>query len=1366
MTTDPSFPSRGTFDTLPSSDVARQAVDSLRGYAYQALVTALAWLDIDENTKLLLEVAEDYAKISTRALQAVQVKDTRGSGSVTLRSPSVCNAVASFVDLVRRNPDRRVDLRFLTTSEIGNERRIADRPEGVAGLKYWQQAAASHRKNISPLRRILESDAFSESVRTFTTALSNEELRRDLIERIHWHCGAPDSKTVRQELDARLVVVCRDRFHLPAQEARRLGDTLVYQVLKTSVIAEPEGRVLTRALLYDVIDANTRMTVPRSSLESLARLASHLPAVLHNNEGGESSLSVVDNGWFIEGTTLPESQGMITRLPLESAVARALTDFGSSVLVGSSGLGKSTVSRAVAITRARTFFLADFRDIDADETRRRLDIIFARVGGLSPSVLILDDLNHIDDPYVTLSLARVIESSRRRDRELIVTCYRTPSPTVLSQYGLTQHCVIRCDYFSEEEVKALVQCNGGNPEKWAALARAAGGNGHPQLTHAFISGMAARNWLVKDIGKDLKRGLASPDIDATRAASRRHVVSALPAEARNLLYRLSIITGRFGRSLVQAIAEIPPPVLQAGECMDQLVGPWIESVGADLFRVSPLASTFGSMTLDMDRRRQIHETIAVHMLQTKAIHAGDINTIFVHAIAGRSAPSLARLAHSVWTADRATQEMLAEHLFLFRLFPTNAPIYAEDPFISILLRIAQFKLAVAAGDADRIRGVTRALLDEGASLPEGELRRHCKTLAVTTVLSTMGIANYIDNWVDILLEFKRMVDTSEELKDLIEHMKGGVGADGANVFGSLFSIGSANLSSVDRLECVINELDSVDANTRRLLLAPMDEIASDYAVLVNGPWAAHEGSDTFDSADAAMRYAKMTTVTRRWGIRTLAIQCSVAHAIVLDEFQSKKDDALVVLNEAITTMGDDPALGRAVAKVHLRDHNYGEALRIFRRIADIVGGANPVERAFALRDAAVSSAKSGEWLQAEKWFVDASVAAGRAKLPDMDAMAIGLGADAAVVALKGGDTRGSLGRLSTVVATLAGLNPKRALSAAYCHHVIRHAVVWAYSQIVGEVVEAGGKPMAMEFGGCSNPNPAPEVRQRPLMHIDFTWYLLATGEVAAGVDVGVASSFYSRLTGGAIPRMEVGLRTRLLQTAIDTLDVRGFAVRLMPFLESAVYAQRDDSREEQMWLLEPKRGRMPTLDKNAQGESPCVQAAKHAILAYGIRAAVAGSEVATHELDAALIQEFRGPYPGRSLVDNWGLEQGELSKVENKAMVVVGKLSGSRYVTPKEFWFAGLRFFEWCGTSPFGGILMLRLAAWQRSGWKRIVVEERFRLVRPRRSVGEIEEVLRIAANDRAFVAKLLVTTSDAVGVRLSMEYRKALEAKALQSIA
>ena len=66
--------------------------------------------------------------------------------------------------------------------------------------------------------------------------------------------------------------------------------------------------------------------------------------------------------------------------------------------------------------------------------------------------------------------------------------------------------------------------------------------------------------------------------------------------------------------------------------MDQLVGPWIETSGKDLYRVSPLANSFGREMLTLDEQASIHKEIAVQMLRKREIDVIDANSMLMHAI--------------------------------------------------------------------------------------------------------------------------------------------------------------------------------------------------------------------------------------------------------------------------------------------------------------------------------------------------------------------------------------------------------------------------------------------------------------------------------------------------------------------------------------------------------------------------------------------------------------------------------------------------------------------------------------------------------------------------------------------------------------
>jgi hypothetical protein len=68
--TDAQFTPGVSIDAPPTGDVERQAVASLRGYAYQVAAATIAWLDLDSTGKVYLEVAEDYAIVAGSRLKA------------------------------------------------------------------------------------------------------------------------------------------------------------------------------------------------------------------------------------------------------------------------------------------------------------------------------------------------------------------------------------------------------------------------------------------------------------------------------------------------------------------------------------------------------------------------------------------------------------------------------------------------------------------------------------------------------------------------------------------------------------------------------------------------------------------------------------------------------------------------------------------------------------------------------------------------------------------------------------------------------------------------------------------------------------------------------------------------------------------------------------------------------------------------------------------------------------------------------------------------------------------------------------------------------------------------------------------------
>ena len=377
-------------------------------------------------------------------------------------------------------------------------------------------------------------------------------------------------------------------------------------------------------------------------------------------------------------------------------------------------------------------------------------------------------------------------------------------------------------------------------------------------------------------------------------------------------------------------------------------------------------------------------------------------------------------------------------------------------------------------------------------------------------------------------------------------------------------------------------------------------------------------------------------------------------------------------------------------------------------------------------------------------------------------MAVGLGADSAVAALKTGGTGRGLTRLVEAVEALADIDPEATLRTAYCHRVIRHTVLWTRSHITGHDDQTDGQPIIMSAGTCSNPDPLPAIRERPLGHIDMAWYMLAEAEAAASLDVGIAATLDDRLEQGPIPSMEAILRLQTIQTDIARLDTGGFAAHFTKYIESTVYFLKEDNRSRvPLNPMAPQRGQVPTLDKNGPFDSMTEHMAKRAILAYGICSALAAQPQAEAmtKLETALAGQFSGPFPGQAVFNHWNEKSASSEEWDQKVVAIIKALLQNEHVGPHAFWGAGLRFFEWIDQSYFKPVLMPRLAAWQRAGWERIVTGEKFHLSSPYRTVPPIEEVLTITADNRSFVAKLLLAAAEAVGSPLGLSYREHLEA-------
>ncbi|WP_139248327.1 hypothetical protein [Janthinobacterium lividum] len=278
---------------MSQDEVARQAVHSLRGYLYQLHASVAAWMRLPQNGELYLEVAEDYAELLAtpesveEILRAVQVKDTRESGSVTLNSADVLKAVQTLFSIQESNPGRPVYLTFLTTSPIGKE--LKDPlPSGVPALKQWSIAADGGEATelLDALRRRFTSGELGE----FLKGCSVDEFKSRMLKHLTFACGEPGWEQLDEEGRDYLVRI-RDKVNAEIVAARKSYDAIFSVLYKAAL--KPGSRMLNHESFLESFAEATTFSLPS---QIAVDVLSKMSVSLMERESAKSDAPNIDEG--------------------------------------------------------------------------------------------------------------------------------------------------------------------------------------------------------------------------------------------------------------------------------------------------------------------------------------------------------------------------------------------------------------------------------------------------------------------------------------------------------------------------------------------------------------------------------------------------------------------------------------------------------------------------------------------------------------------------------------------------------------------------------------------------------------------------------------------------------------------------------------------------------------------------------------------------------------------------------------------------------------------------------------------------------------------------------------------------------------
>lgn len=1303
-------------------DVAREAVASLRGYAYQVYASALAWLDLPPGSEMHLEVAEDFAIAAARSLEAVQVKDVQGT--ISLASKQARDAISAFVKLTKDNPARAVRLILMTTASVTTERKLEHRTGDVPGIERWRVAATG--EDLGNLRDVLLELDLDPDALAFIRERDDERLRRELLRRVEWRCGEGDIGDLAARFENRVAEVCLEEYGVPWAESPRCAAIIFLHVL--GVCSRSGSRTCTHQDLRNLLSSNTQVSTPRRVYDAMV-------AALVGSPGGPAVGLGATGGWESEAD-IPLPADLIPRAVLVQQVGSALRALSIGLLHGGSGMGKTVLARLAARAVGGHWNVLDLRSRSQEEAGEQL-LRYARRPADGRHGLIADDVPDMDALEEGSRLVRAIGMAVERGDHLILTSYRKPTAGGRLVLGISETVVIEVPLLAVEEIEEIV-LRGGGDGNWAGAVWLASRGGHPQLARALVVGLQRRGWPGDERDRLLIEG--APEISEQLEATRRKLVRAVPDEpGRSLLYRLGLLAGRFPRKIAIALGAIEPAAQLPGERFDALVGPWVDRVGSDRYRVSPLVAGSGDDVLPPGEIEAAHRAIAEALVATSGIDVDQIDNILVHGRAGSATRPLMAIAQLVVTAERETLAKVAPFAPLLRAADTSRPLLPTNPHLGLMLRLAQACLTAARNFGPEAGRAAQALMAELDAF-NGKEKSMLETVALGKLLFEHGFSSAVPEWPDLLRRFLKVSAQevpwleSAEIRDLTGDQPLGP---------TLLAFGLLSLGTVAQIADAFVRLSAM-GEERAGLLGPMDDIVAPTTVMM-APWLKDRDRGSADPRGAAADYVRLAEMAKSWGQRNWAVASFFAAAEV--HYQDLRDAAaaLALLDQATTQLGPDRWFDRSRQKVLWAERRDAEAIPIVRVLRETFR-TNSIELSGILREGAISASRLGEHALAAEWFGAAEAAAADVQLSSFRAVGIGMAADAAAELWRSGDRRSALGALADVLDRLRDLDPGENLQAGYVHRVVRHSLLWfADAAGMGSIQVAGDAP-ALPPGVCSNPEPPKAILDIVLVALDIAHYWLAQIAHAAGID-DVVPDPRTRLSGKPILVLEISLRKNLLDRAILDGDAVAFLDSLPAALAGLLAMPRLQESGALLALPDWERGELPPINPNDPRFTTFI---RDAVLSFRLHAGATGRPGAGEALRTLLAERERPG--GESILSLMFPESGRTGSRSPEACL---NLIGMSDLAPTDLLECCLRLGQRLERSEFRKAVSPSFVRWAKQEWLRTAEQRRILLRAPSLTAFEIIAAAQAEGEDVPALARVLAAAVNAVSITVPEDLRQ-----------
>ena len=1063
-------------------DPRRQAIYSIQGTVYQAWWSIDAWLRLTNPDEVIyLEGAEDFDIVKSDSAIAVQVK--KHAASISLGTAKAHEALENFWILSCKAPTQKINFHYLTTSTIAMEQDTSF--DGLKGIETWRAAQTNPELAAKVTAYLKEKLPTTSSLRAFLAAATPAAIQERLIRRFHWLTEQPDIEVVKRSVNDRICVLLSNKgrsVNLSSSVQKFLESHFWEAVIKPS----PTERCLTQAELLRQVEAATTVSLQIS--------IDQLPSLIGTAPPGLNLLLLLT-----EKAPKPPDP-LLQRPALTQRLGETVKQRRTVLLTGSVYKGKTTLAQLVASALCPEAWWINVTEREPIQVDTLLLALAGRIETDNcPSLVIIDDLDVSSTGHRVYrdSLALVLLRAKATGRSVILTAQGASSNSAIVQ-DFDNIELLDVPELSTEETTILCQeygCPKSLTALWASLVNGTT-SGHPKLVQVRIAELASRGWPQPGPDDILAPSSA---VTSVRQSTRQLLSGSVPSPVAEFVYMVSECSVLMHRTIAMRLAESIDGITTAGDVVDNLTGKWLERIEGNWFRATALLKGVAAEVWSPEKRKQVHIRLHDAIRKKGTLDPWEAAALLFHAFVARDRARLIHTAMRLQTIDNHDVKHEVERQLLWLPLVALEPgqSVTDDAAADVFLRQLQFQVASTL-DSDTLPQICERWVEDVQRIPRPEVRPvvsgvmwfsfgFSQSLKVSLKHRLQAIAG-IGTLSAELQDFQ--IERTRELLRGADVVEAGIPSDGTTAQ-MMFLFSNQSIRNSASLEELLHWLDNEATEELRQQFDAILEwpIVQAVGAFVQGAWAAkHEETSGWEPWLTLL--GRVDEYSKRRASPRFGREAAKARATLLTEYLEQSNDALLVLDRAVSDFGPSPVLLEQRANVFSYKQDDERVLEIWAQLTSTPASKATLDL-FAYRRAGISAARLKRWNDAQQILRDAitSIPSGQFELTKF-----GLQVDAALVASLRND-QASASRILTE-AVLA-LPPEAAAEGDLRWDAVHRTAVEVCTTIESYFWKRKRPDSRIKVGDASSPNlrslkPEPgQAARNELMRVQVL-YLAAT----------------------------------------------------------------------------------------------------------------------------------------------------------------------------------------------------------------------------------------------------------------------------------